>query len=546
MNAPLPPKPLSTKQTNEFQSKNIGENIRHLNVFSADINNKENVSFYGNFSSTNDEPKPNKNISKGIIKKNLPKKSGLHEKDQKFLLKKNRFESHIIDKKPDYSHVKSKIKDELDYHKELNKQSKKIKNTFKDREIEESHEISSHLPQDFPKEDQKKYYDDWQKKYSTIPNPMDIDKKTKNFYLDNSKPNRSGLNFYGKKKMDSDPNFLTYEKYGSGTYSNKFNTIPNNEENYQKSSNNSEYNENNRLSEPHNNNESFKYQAFGMKQYQQDQEEIEENSSEENYKIEQKTLDNDESEGHHVYVQPLHETSSRYSQSSSKQKQKNERKIVDIANNFLSSPLMGQLSSQEDENHYQKESSFMRKKREYEQNMNFYDSKDAISIKKKTDHENYHYSLKNEPMKNFSTAFFDVDSPHPYQNHISNPKKAYSSAYNNLKYSNINKKNGIENEPDNHSSSMSSNFSVFNPNEELKSFFQKEFLHNNGHREINESSFKVENEEDGNFRGSERTSNNSKKTRSNDNNKEYFEESDGNANEKKQVFDYSYLFKKKF
>ena len=103
----------------------------------------------------------------GQIKRTRPptqSTSSLLEKPPKPLKNKEKirkFQRRLSnERKIDYSHVQSKIKEEVDYHRQLNRQSKKMQEEYHDnskREYEESHD-------DYRKniEDSRQNYENYQ------------------------------------------------------------------------------------------------------------------------------------------------------------------------------------------------------------------------------------------------------------------------------------------------------------------------------------------------------------------------------------------------
>ena len=242
--------------------------------------------------------------------------------------------------------------------------------------------------------------------------------------------------------------------------------------------------------------------------------------------------ESNDSHGNYSYFKPNNEIS-RYSQYSSL-KQKN---LGDIASDFLNSPLMGKISNE------QKERSFQVKKKEYDQPPNEMPLKAIYNnnAKYRTTTQNFdkYYTSGKENV----SLFNNLRKMHSIS---TNPPMQNSGFY---------KKQASDKENDAHSSSMSSNFSVFNPNEELKSFFQKEFLHNNNHNFNNnhdnsntnlnnESSFEGQEGDSGDFKNDSRNMS-SGASKNRDFPEKYEENGRKGKNEKNAVYDYSYLFKKK-
>lgn len=461
----------------------------------ATFENKENLSSSANYSQMSNEIKYPKNNDGALKHSYNPNGVRPVQHNMKKKPRKERKTSSLnydvkFEKKVDYSHIKSKIKEEVDYHRELNKKPRKI-NDFLKEEIK----INDNNERDSQPIGSIKYEDNWKKKYSTIPN-TDSKYQAKNV----GKVIKTGVNFYSKGNSNET------ETNGEENYDNEY-------QNFESTNSNPQEKLNRNYSDP--------YQKYQVRHYQAgdsfrpqsqdlnlsdkhfhygDKEEIPEN-------YENSPTDDNENEIQQNNNKPYQENSNylkHMTEYSGYSANSNKEKITDIANNFLNSPLMGQLS-QESEPKYQRDSGFMRNQGKQLKNT---DGQDFASLKRNLEPKapHYYYSLQNEQMNKASKNFNGVDSPVNYDrknNNNNNLNIIHSSSNNNqMKNSNLflNKKTSLERDPDTHSSSMSSNFSVFNPNEELKSFFQKEFLHNNGSQSLQEEGSYNEDEiEDNNF-----------------------------------------------
>lgn len=530
----------------------------------------------------------------GQIKKTRPltqSNSSLQEKPPKPLKNKEKirkFQRRLSnERKIDYSHVQSKIKEEVDYHRQLNRQSKKMQEEYHDnskREYEESHNDSRknlgdsrknyENYQEYQEEPRKNYDDIYESnpKYDPYENTRQDPKyranwgedprETENYsYSMESESKRKSLNpnrsDYSQENMSNSHN-SKYEMHEESEYiSNK-----NNDYVYNNNNNNNNNTHNEYGYESNNNQEKSRYSSYenervqlksskdsdyysknyyqnpresdkklplGLGQKKSKEEMISKIESKDDYMRKFDSLEESHaSQENYSYFKPTNDVS-RYSQYSSL-KQKN---LGDIASDFLNSPLMGKISNEQRDRSFQ-----IQKNRENELPLNSLTNNQNGKYRTSTQNfDKYYTNNKENP-----SLFNNLRKMHSLS---SNPPMQQSSGF-------IYKKqvSDKEKDVDAHSSSMSSNFSVFNPNEELKSFFQKEFLHNNNNnRHINnnndnsnskiqqESSFEGEGDS-GEFKSESHgiSSGGSKK-------REKYEENGRKA--KNATYDYSYLFKKK-
>lgn len=521
----------------------------------------------------------------GQIKRTRPptqSTSSLLEKPPKPLKNKEKirkFQRRLSnERKIDYSHVQSKIKEEVDYHRQLNRQSKKMQEEYHDnskREYEESHDDyrkniedsrqNYENYQDYQEESRKNYDDIYENnpKYDPYEKNRQDTKYRANWGEDQRQTENYSYSMESESKRKSlNPNRSDYSQENNNNNSSKYemqedisnNNNNNNDYVYNNNNNNNEYGY-----ESNNNQEKSRYSyenervqlksskdsdyytknyyqresdrklPLGLRQKKSKEEMLSKIESKDDYMRKFDSLEESHaSQENYSYFKPTNDIS-RYSQYSSL-KQKN---LGDIASDFLNSPLMGKISNEQRDRSFQ--------------------------IQKNRENELPLTNLTNNPNGKYRTSTQNFDKY--YTNNKENP-----SLFNNLRKMNslssnppMQQSSGFiykkpvsdkEKDVDTHSSSMSSNFSVFNPNEELKSFFQKEFLHNNNNnRHINnnndnsnskiqhESSFEGEGDS-GEFKSESQgiSSGGSKK-------REKYEENGRKG--KNAAYDYSYLFKKK-
>lgn len=507
--------------------------------------NKENMSFPSNF---NSKQQKIKNFSKqSKEKKNISITKTTNIKSENKLKKKYSYAESRIPMKPiDYSHVRSKIKDELDYHKELRRQSKKLEKNFQDDKYE-------------PNESNE--YDDYRKKFSPTNNEESYNSNGMLLYNNKNETNfNSSANFNNNDQKNKSEQY--YEEISSqNKESHKSSFYNENYENYGNYGNYENYEENIERSLPHE--EAISSEDHEKNEYNKySQYNFESNNSDPNkyqLKSEKELFDyyyydkQDNYNKENLSLQKQTSNLSRNSHSSAKQK------LGDIANNFLNSPLMGQLSQVQGRDslsseYRSKDLGLIRKKQTSQENFQINQPKNkeiGVILKRKPGFEKNYYSLKNDNLV-YSSKNRDLDE----QYNKMNQSATNENNYNVMNYNSNNfRSKAVEKDYDLNSSSMSSNFSVFNPNEELKSFFQKEFLNNpNNNSKENEGnqSFNGENSKNSDpelFIKSAKTGFESQKYSPlmNLQNQEYNIRSSETSNEKneKYAYDYSYLFKKK-